>query len=289
MNGIMRLGKFIIAAAVLQFFVQSAYGQRAYGVPKKDPVEVGVFIGASNYSGDLEENIINIDHTQLGYGGIIRYNFSTVFSLKFGLDWGTISDEDASATDLARQRRNLSFRSSVFAGYIAPELYFANWRFADKKFVQPYIFAGLGAFHFNPQAQYKGTWYDLQPLGTEGQGTLEYADRQPYSLNQIYIPFGMGFRVALSSTWFMNIEFRGGKTFTDYLDDVSTTYASPDVLTSQHNSIAAALGNRTPEVNPTYHDLTGYRRGDPKQKDMFFFTGFTFSHYFRNKRRCYSF
>ncbi len=55
-------------------------------------------------------------------------------------------------------------------------------------------------FSFNPQArnvdplaENKDHWYDLQPLGTEGQGLTG----QPvlYSLTSFSIPFGLGLKV----------------------------------------------------------------------------------------------
>ncbi|MEO8734182.1 MAG: hypothetical protein ABI373_07615, partial [Flavobacteriales bacterium] len=49
-----------------------------------------------------------------------------------------------------------------------------------------YLFAGVGAFHFNPQAQYKGNWVDLRPLGTEGQGLP--GGPVEYSLTGVCIP-----------------------------------------------------------------------------------------------------
>jgi hypothetical protein len=281
--------KYIIAVLLIPLLFGSTFAQNHYYMPKKQKLEFGIYLGASNYSGDLEEDIVNVNHTQFGYGGLVRYNFNNYISLKFGLNWGTLEDDDASSSSAWRKKRNLSFRSPIFAGYIAPEFYFAHWRYADKKYVSPYIFAGIGAFHFNPQALYKGVWYDLRPLGTEGQGTIEYPDRQPYDLNQIYIPFGMGFRITLSPTWALSIEVHAAKTFTDYLDDVSMTYASPDVLVQYHGSLAAALADRTSEVMPGKSFPTGGQRGDSNLKDMFFFTGLTFTHTFINKRRCLSF
>jgi hypothetical protein len=286
----MKLSRFFVATmGMVVIFNFASLAQSKYYVPEKKKLEFGIFLGGSNYAGDLEEDLINVNHTKFGYGAMVRYNFSNRFSLRFGLDWGSIADEDATAADPVRRKRNLSFRSSIFAGYIGPEVYLAHWRYGDKKYVSPYLFAGLGAYHFNPQAYYMGTWYDLRGLGTEGQGTLEYPDRQPYALNQLYIPFGGGFRITLSNTWFVNIETRAAKTFTDYLDDVSSTYASPDVLEQYHGPIAAALGDRSDEVIRGYKMPTGGQRGDPKHFDMFFFTGITVSHYFINKHSCLSF
>jgi hypothetical protein len=261
-------------------------------MPRKDKVEIGIFLGASNYEGTLEEKPINYNYTLPGYGAMVRYNFTNKFSLRFGMDYGTIEDADSVATSSWRNERNLSFKTTILDGYLAGEYYFATWSNHRKVFSQLYVLGGLGSFYFKPQALYNGTWYNLQPLHTEGQGTQEYPNREPYQLNQVYIPFGLGVRWTLSRTWFLNFEFRANKTFTDYLDDVSLTYASPDVLEQYGGPIAVALANRTAERYPKYADknFTGTQRGGTRTTDdWFFFTGFTLCHSLKPKRHCYSF
>ncbi len=284
-------GKIVRLTLVIILFAQAVFAQKGAKMPRKYKIEAGIFFGASNYAGTLEEKSINYNYTLPGYGFLVRYNFTNKFALRFGMDYGTIEDADSAATSVYRNRRNLSFKTSILDGYIAGEYYFATWSDRYKKFSQLYAFAGLGSFHFNPQALYNGKWYDLQPLGTEGQGTQEYPTRTPYPLDQIYIPFGVGARFTLSSTWFLNVEFRANKTFTDYLDDVSLTYASPDELLAQGGPIAEALANRTAEKYPAYaRENTGNPRGGKKvSDDWFYFTGFTLCHTFKPKHHCYTF
>jgi len=272
---------------------QTANAQKfAAKMPRKDKIEIGAFLGASNYEGSLEQNAMNFHYTLPGYGILARYNFTNRFSLRFGMDYGTIEDADSAASSSWRQRRNLSFKTTILDGYLAGEYYFATWSNHQKVFSQFYLLGGLGNFHFNPQALYKGAWYNLQPLHTEGQGTQEYPDRVPYQLNQVYIPMGIGIRWTLSRSWFLNLEFRANKTFTDYLDDVSLTYASPDELLQYGGALAVALANRTAEKYPQYanDNVTGAPRGGNKPTDdWFFFTGFTLCHSLKAKHHCYSF
>jgi hypothetical protein len=284
----MKLNKPVLAVIALMCIVQSAMAQKKSRT-KKDKIEIGVFVGSTNYSGDLEENLVNINQSLLGYGGFVRYNFTNAFTLRFGMDAGTITDADAFAGSIDRIRRNLSFTTTIFDGYLAAEFYFAHISMGPTNYISPYLFAGAGVFHFNPQAQYKGVTYDLRPLATEGQGTLEYPDRHLYDPNQLFLPFGAGVRFSLSSTWFLGVECRINKTFTDYLDDVSTTYASPDVLKAQGGDIAVAVANRTNEIYPNSPDPTGQKRGTSTKNDWFYYTGFTLSHSFKPKSHCYSF
>jgi len=125
-------------------------------------------------------------------------------------------------------------------------------------------------FFYNPRTDYEGDWYDLQPLGTEGQGTTGYPDRTPYSLTQLAIPFGVGFKFSLSKNASLGIEYGIRKTFTDYLDDVSTTYADTSGLKAENTRIAMLLSDRSGRYYPE-----GYNRGDENNKDWYTFLGVT--------------
>jgi hypothetical protein len=71
-------------------------------------------------------------------------------------------------------------------------------------------------------------------------------------------------RIGLVMEWGMR------KTFTDYIDDVSTTYANPVDLAA-NGPAAVALGDRS--LVP--QDNTGRQRGNPRNKDWYCFTGLT--------------
>ena len=134
--------------------------------------------------------------------------------------------------------------------------------------LNPYIFTGVSVFHINPKAKLNGTWYDLQPLGTEGQGIDP--SQKPYSLWQFSIPIGIGFKYAFDKQWGIGLEYGIRKTFTDYIDDVSTNYYVPDA----NGPIAVGLANRTGELGPFGHKewvRPGDQRGQPLYKDSYMF------------------
>ena len=116
----------------------------------------------------------------------------------------------------------------------------------------PYGFVGVAVFHHNPKAYYENGshpglspdkdipsgWYELQPLGTEGQ----FVDQEgtasgPYKRVQVAIPFGLGVRYKLDRNWDFSFEVGLRATFTDYLDDVSTAHVDKDVLLSEGNRV----------------------------------------------------
>ncbi|HYE56023.1 MAG TPA: DUF6089 family protein, partial [Chitinophagaceae bacterium] len=120
-----------------------------------------------------------------------------------------------------------------------------------------------------------GARHFLQPLGTEGQGLAEYPDRKPYKRTQFAIPFGAGLRVRVSDKVTLAYEFGLRKTFTDYLDDVSTTYVDPAILATTRGPKAVELSYRGDELrngNPNY-PADGTMRGGAESKDWYYFSG----------------
>jgi hypothetical protein len=147
--------------------------------------------------------------------------------------------------------------------------------------MRPYGVIGIGMFHFNPQGSLKDangnkTWYDLHPLRTEGQGMAEYPNRPEYKLTQYNIPMGAGLKYYLSDKFNISSEVLYRKSFTDYIDDVSTTYIDPNLfdkyLSVQDAAIAKKIHDKvygivTPGVT---RYAPGTDRGHSVQGDAYF-------------------
>lgn len=238
-------------------------------------LEAGFMVGAANYRGDLADRLVPTEY-QTSYGMTLRYNFSPKFSARANLLTGFVSGADANNLyDASIRERNLSFRSDFTELSVQAEYSPLGFDVLDGKVSSPYLFVGLGGFYFNPQAELNGVWYDLQPLGTEGQGQVPGSKK--YNRFAATVPMGLGFRFCLGKRVNLGLEFGARRTFTDYLDDVSGQY--PDVENLYEvNPLAARLSYRRPEVmgggisNPT--DL---RRGNPNTKDWYFIGGLTLS------------
>jgi hypothetical protein len=134
-----------------------------------------------------------------------------------------------------------------------------------------YGFGGIGLLYFNPTATYKGKSYSLEPLHTEG---VSYSRVVPV------IPFGLGVRLKTGPN--TNIVFEGGyrKTFTDYLDDVSSKYTAASL-----DPVTAYFQNPN---NPTYNpaatgDVNNYtagsKRGNPSSMDSYFLLNLKVEYY----------
>ena len=138
--------------------------------------DVGVFLGGANYNGDLVDkgSLIVVKETNFSYGAIARYNLTKRFSFKGSVYKGHISGSDDNARENFQKKftRNLSFRSLMTDISATVEYNLLPYKSGHFKYkYAPYIFVGLAYLKFNPQAYYFGKWVNLQPLGTEGQGS----------------------------------------------------------------------------------------------------------------------
>lgn len=231
--------------------------------------ELGVFFGGSYYLGDLNPGK-QFTMTRIALGGVYRYNFNPHLSARVNGIFASVEGNDALVK--YNEDRNLRFMSRVtelsgqmevnFLPFVAGNL--------DTPY-SPYIFFGGGVFRFNPQAQMPDSegrmrWIDLQPLGTEGQGLEGYPDK--YKLVSHNFLFGVGFKFNISRNITGGIEWGMRRTGTDYLDDVSTTYADLELLPSKTTQYFAdrSISNRGQNK--------GLQRGDPTTNDWYSFAGF---------------
>lgn len=252
-------------------------------------IELGLFVGASNYMGDLSNDGIVLGETNPSASVIGRYNLGEKWALKGFVGYGRISGSDENGNTDLKKSRNLSFYTDIFEASIQLEFNLVrnSMRYNQRtKRIVPYVFAGIGLFNFNPKAELAGVTYELQPLGTEGQGTTNYNDRTKYGLTQPVVPFGIGFRKKLTQRLSLGIELGARYTFTNYLDDIGNVYADSRVVGKAYGPAAEALSDRSWEVSSTGDNL--FKEGDPRSfkkldiNDIYFMGGITFTYIFPN-------
>lgn len=226
--------------------------------------EAGGWLGTSHYFGDLNPDY-DLTQPELAGGVVGRYNFNKRLAVKIGANYGSIVGNDAFSDDVFQRNRNLSFRSEIVEGNLDFEFNFLTYEHGSKynRFT-PYVFAGVSLFNFNPEAQLDGEWYELQPLGTEGQFR-----GQEYALTQLAMNYGGGLKVDLTFDWSINIFFSSRRLFTDYLDDVSSVYPDEGDLEEAREEVSILLSNRT--LNNS--GLAGNQRGNAQNNDSYSFIG----------------
>ncbi len=241
---------------------------------RSQEMEFGLMGGGSYYLGDLNpgKHFLN---TQIAYGALIRYNIDTRWSVKIAGMRGEVKGSSASTAFLPD--RNLSFSSPVTDISVVAEFNFMPYFTGSKRnAISPYIYAGFSVFFFEPVSG----GFSLRKLGTEGQN-IGYEGRSPYSNMSFSIPFGLGAKFSLSRRLGMQVFWEMHKTFTDYLDDVSTTY----YLNGRSISPNDTEGIMS---DPTQNHDPGMQRGNSKSQDWFAFFGVSITYKFNltGKKRC---
>ena len=239
----------------------------------KENTEVGLIGGVSYYLGDL--NTAHFSQAAPAVGLVVRKNIDNRFSYKAEALYLTLQSDERDSKDTISADRGLHFKSSVLELSGQLEFNFLPYESGNPLYTwTPFVYTGISIFHHNPQAENtNGEWVDLQPLGTEGQGTTMFTDRKEYSLIQFAIPIGGGVKIAVNKSFNIILEYGARKTFTDYLDDVSTTFVGgngdpyPLEMSQEAVGMSDPLGTHSKDI----------QRGDPDKKDWYSFAGITLS------------
>jgi hypothetical protein len=264
---------------------------------KRQRVEYSFGIGATNFLGDLGgRDQVGSDFIQdfewaatryavgLGY----RYQLASDWYVKGNLYYALVSGDDALTKEPARAARELNFKSNIVELSAQLEymlikqktghLYRLRGVRGKSWFrFEVYAFGGVGGIWFDPYGKQNGSWKRLAPLNTEGQGLP--GGPSDYSGFTLVLPYGIGIRRNLSGgararhygSWSISLELSTRKTFSDYIDDVSTYYYND----GGSNAIADAYG----EDAAFFHDPSGVyanggfgelqQRGDHTDKDAY--------------------
>lgn len=246
----------------------------------------------------------------------MRYKISQYVSAKTGFSFAEIAGNDKFTKEPFRENRNISFRSPIVEWATQLEV---SWmkesigsrykirrvRGRGRQGSQVYVygFAGVALLYMNPMGQYNGKWYPLKPLHTEGQEFVP--SRKEYSNWQFAIPFGVGMKYAIDKKSSIGLEYGLRKTFTDYMDDVSTSYvytkegerrgSIPQSVISQMGYDDVAKGLADPSLAPVPSGIDvfagacstcpGQQRGDPSDLDSYMFMTITYQRKIRTTKK----
>ncbi len=283
--------KNILILTLILCFTLSIKGQRR--------LDYGIAIGVSNYLGEIggKEKTrrdfvadMKLAKTRWNVGGFVRYKIKPKVSVKLALDYLRLEGSDKLSTNLGRNARNLSFRNDVFDLAATGQVFFYEDNdlgntYRYKNGFRAYVFVGVGAMYHNPKAYYNGQWVKLRPLQTEGVS---------YKSIVLNIPYGIGCYFTFEKKHRVGFEVNVRKTFTDYLDDISTGYIDPTTVSAE----TAALSSRTNELtdidpnlakNYIYNtvDNPGNKRGDPTHKDAYMTMSLSYSYVLKGKSSFY--
>ncbi|MFT4741047.1 MAG: hypothetical protein ACI9L9_001837 [Marivirga sp.] len=265
--------KKTILILLLSVIVAEAFAQSFYNRRINRRWEVSGSLGNTASLTELTP-VGNYFDPKLNFGGDIQYKFGGRFNARVGVDFFQLSGNDLDIPEERNTRaRGLSYTSNniELSGTVAVSLFGHSDRFTDRKFINPYIFAGVGLLYFDPRAEIpdslirNGVNYGAVPNAGKRVSLARYnTERADYSRFALVIPMGIGLRVKVTSFMDISGEVSGRITFTDYLDDISSTsYPELDQFDWQNNEdelIAAALSSPL--------GSTG-RRGNPDSNDYY--------------------
>jgi hypothetical protein len=236
--------------------------------------EVGLLGGLSYYLGDLNPGIHFLG-SRPAWGAVARVNLDNRWVARVSFVRGRVRGDDSKGN--TNDLRGLKFESRLTDISLTAEFNFFDYFTGSRKnLMSPFIFGGIGMVIFDPRAD----GVSLRGLGTEGQN-VGFDGRKPYSRIAPTIPFGIGIKYSLSRRLCFSGEWGMRKTFTDYIDDVSTTYYLD----------AASIDPANPEQlmsDPTLLHKPYQERGNPATNDWYCFAGINITYKFRlyNKNKC---
>jgi len=251
--------------------------------------EIGIFAGGSYYMGELNPGK-QFYNTNFAPGLLYRYNMKdNRWVLRVHFTYGVVDARDSDSKIQANLERNLDFSSTIIEAGPILELNFIEYEMGSKTNFgnknrnsgTAYIFAGINFFRMKPEGSLDNIMIELQPLGTEGQGSSQNSKKR-YNLNQISIPLGVGIKFNIGPRIAFSLEYGLRKTFTDYLDDASGTYVDPTILTLENGALAAQMANKSGDSSIS----EGQQRGNPANKDWYVFSGAIISYRLKKPGTC---
>lgn len=239
------------------------------------PVRLHVMGGFSNYSGDIRQQRFTLDRANAVITAGGTFKITNRIALRSDYSFTRLGADDK-YNKPALRIRNLNFKTLIQELTLMGEYDILN---LEERRLSPYVFAGIGIFNFSPYTtDTAGNKIWLAGLSTEGQGLPEYPDKKLYKKTQFNIPVGAGLKYALSEDVHVGFEIGVRKLFTDYLDDVSTTYADQNILLNRKGQQAADFAFRGDDLKPPLaYPEAGSLRGNSKRNDYYYYGQFRIS------------
>jgi hypothetical protein len=227
-------------------------------------------VGVANYQGELQSKNLTFKQAKLLGSLGAQYDISEHVTARTYFTLTGLQGDDKKGTSTMKAR-NLSFQSKVFEWELSAQY---NILSLNNSWWTPYVYAGVGLFHFNPFTHNTdGAKTYLKPLSTEGQGVV--GGKSEYKLTQFCIPLGIGAMYAISEDVRVGVEMGYRKLFTDYLDDVSTVYVDQAALLAAKGQTAVDLAYRGDEVGGGAYPAAKSPRGGSGVKDGYYYMAAT--------------
>jgi hypothetical protein len=163
--------------------------------------EVGLFIGGSNFIGDVGATDY-ISPSQLAIGGVYKWNRSPRHSYRFSLIFSELEGVDNNSDDPRRIQRGYGFTNQIIEIAAGMEFTFFDFDLhTGKKLGTPYLFTGISVAHHD------NFYFDNGVLTSEDSSSWAYG-----------IPMALGFKTTFLDNFILSFEVGARYTFSDELD-----------------------------------------------------------------------
>ncbi|MCB9162878.1 MAG: hypothetical protein H6592_00375 [Flavobacteriales bacterium] len=272
--------------------------------------DFGIHLGGANYLGEMGGTDqprrdfvwdMKLSQTRWAFGGFARRKVNRLISVNTGLLYMRIQGADELSSYRPRRGRNLNFRNDMLEWYLRPEFTIfqdndLGGRGRYRLDFRLFGYVGIAAYYSSPKGQInrEGEFYALRDMRTE---------LVDYSSIGVSVPVGIGFHFTQRRRHRFGMDIGWRTTFSDYLDDVSTTYKDPDALPDGRNGVAFQLYDQRPLVpvgvdvpaveNYGYYQGPGpsvkkeNQRGDPTHNDSYLTLTLTYSYVLRGQSNFY--
>ena len=226
--------------------------------------------GIANYQGDLQAKRFAFKQGRFLASLGAQYDLTEHITARTYFTLSSLQADDKKGT-ASMQQRNLNFATKLFEWELGAQY---NILSLNNNWCTPYVFAGIGLFHFKPYTYaVDGTKTYLQPLSTEGQGFTPGI--KDYKLTQFNVPIGIGATYVVTEDIRVGLELGYRILFTDYLDDVSREYADEGALLAARGQTAVDLAYRGDEVGAGSYPPAKTKRGNSGDKDGYYYAAIT--------------
>ena len=187
----------MIMRAFLAGFILFALTLSSLQVQAQD-WEGGLFLGFTNYQGDLVVPSFTLKELNYGAGLVIRHNLNRDMALRGNLLFGKIDGRDDNWSEPAfRQIRNFEFESPItelsltfeYSPFGEDEWFDSEGKFIRK--LSPYGFAGLGVTFWDPDTDFNLPVDGSLPPGAT-QAEIDADRDSDFSTTALVIPIGAG-------------------------------------------------------------------------------------------------
>jgi outer membrane protein W len=181
--------------------------------------EIGVFLGGSNYVGDIGSTTY-VEPNEPAFGILYKWNKSPRHSYRFSYTQSKIAANDKESKEPSRNARGYSFKNNIKEVSLGLEFNFFDFNLHDiKKKITPYVYSGL-IYVIHDELYLKGS-------------NIETNNNK--SSNSFGIPMNIGVKSNINPHTVLAFEVGARYTFTDNLD--GSNPKNPSFTSNQFGNI----------------------------------------------------